>query len=278
MAFCWLSTTKNKPIPLHTDPVPPSTNRCCPIVTQSKTSSTRNAHLSQMDLVSCCIYINFVFTSFSYFKVPSTCQQNTYDSCQDVQKQKLVQVGTNSHCNFNQTCALFHLPIVYSWSTHRCPTLTARTCRSSNVQRCRPGQQQCLIWILIYQLNMFCDWIIEFWSYYVFPGSWTTVPTGALHRVTAGLLRLSLNLNFIFLSSPVFTIHPRPKVSSSIYDSLKSYWRQFTTNLRRRFAKTSTGRSLREWAGQCPRRLAEVRESFSSSFSYSALETSGWSW
>jgi len=98
-------------------------------------------------------------------------------------------VGTNSYCNFNQTCALFHLPIVYSWSTHRCPTLTARTCRSSNVQRCRPHQQQCLIWIWIYQLNIFCDWIIEFWSYFVFPGSWTAVPTGALHRVTAGLRR-----------------------------------------------------------------------------------------
>ena len=82
---------------------------------------------------------------------------------------------------------------------HRCPTLTARTCRSSNAQRC-PHQQQCLIWIWIYQLNIFCDWIMYIFqsnidNIFVFPGSWTTVPTGALHRVTAGLLRLSLNLN-----------------------------------------------------------------------------------
>ena len=27
-----------------------------------------------------------------HIKVPSTCQQNNYDTCRDVQKQKLVQV------------------------------------------------------------------------------------------------------------------------------------------------------------------------------------------
>ena len=34
-----------------------------------------------------------------WVEVPSTCQQNTYDNCRDVQKQKLVQVKSRSMCS-----------------------------------------------------------------------------------------------------------------------------------------------------------------------------------
>ena len=183
-----------------------------------------------MDLVSCCIYIIFVFTSFSYFKVPSTCQQNTYDTCQDVQKQKLVQVGTNSYSNFNQT--IISSPNgfsqVYSWSTHRCPTLTARTCRSRNAQRC-PHQQQCRVWIWIYQVNIFCAWIIyfsiEYWSYFCISrflnNSANRSPTPRHSRFAEIAIKPEFTWSStIFLSSSLFTIHP--KVFSPIYDSLSA--------------------------------------------------------
>ena len=110
---------------------------------------------------------------------------------------------------------------VYSWSsTHRCPTLTARTCRNSSVQRCT-DQQQCLI----------CDWIIynsnEYWSYFCTSrfliNSANRSPTPRHSRFAEIVIKLEFTgSSTILLSSSVFTIHPRPKVSLSIYDSLLS--------------------------------------------------------
>jgi len=169
-----------------------------------------------MDLVSCCIYIILVFTSFSYFKVPSTCQQNTYDSCQDVQKQKLVQVCTNSSSNFNQTCALFHLSIV-------------------------------------------------------FPKFILDPHTGALHwlpeRAAAAMYKGAAKTNssasfefeyILWLNDICISIENSSCFCNSRF--LNNSANRSPTPHHSRFAKTSTARSLREWAGQCQRRRAEEVE------------------
>jgi len=115
------STTKIKPMPLHNDTVPPSANRCCPLVTQYKTSSPRNAQLNQMDLVSCCIYIIFIFQGSK------------------------------------------HLPAEHIWQLSGCSE--AKTGAGA------------------------LHWLPERAAAAMYKGSSTTVPTGALHRVTAGLRR-----------------------------------------------------------------------------------------
>ena len=53
-ALNWASHTNYHLVPPHTDSVPPSTNHCCPILTQHTASSSRNAQLSQLDLVLLC--------------------------------------------------------------------------------------------------------------------------------------------------------------------------------------------------------------------------------
>ena len=50
-ALYWQSTINSWLVPPYTDSVAPSTNYCCPILTQYTASSPRNTQLSQLDLV-----------------------------------------------------------------------------------------------------------------------------------------------------------------------------------------------------------------------------------
>jgi len=67
-----------------------------------------------------------------WVEVPSTCQQNNYDTCRDVQKQKLVQVEKMLY-----TCSLHSYPCCHRHLfSSRFRTLTARMCLSRSASRC----------------------------------------------------------------------------------------------------------------------------------------------
>ena len=67
-----------------------------------------------------------------WVEVPSTCQQNNYDTCRDVQKQKLVQVEKMLY-----TCSLHSYPCCHRHLfSSRFRTLTARMCLSRSARRC----------------------------------------------------------------------------------------------------------------------------------------------
>jgi len=71
-----------------------------------------------------------------WVEVPSTCQQNTYDTCRDVQKQKLVQVNRDV---FPAAIVVFTDVLVsaVTFFSSRFPTPTARMCLSSSARRCQ---------------------------------------------------------------------------------------------------------------------------------------------
>merc|ERR1712154_252179 len=86
-----------------------------------------------------------------WVEVPSTCQQNNYDTCRDVQKQKLVQVPTLTARMFHSSNASRCLSNSASRSPTQLPSRFARMCTGRSLRglagRCqrRPAEVATLV-------------------------------------------------------------------------------------------------------------------------------------
>lgn len=78
-----------------------------------------------------------------HIKVPSTCQQNNYDTCRDVQKQKLVQVR-EKNASLANCCSLFlhilALPltlVLFQVPYTDCKNVPEQQCQKVPEQQCQ---------------------------------------------------------------------------------------------------------------------------------------------
>ena len=141
-------------VPPHTDSVTPSNSHCCPILTQYTDSSSRNAHLSQLDVVLPSFYGHF-FGGFNNHMNWSDINPHLCIMCfitfVDRARANLVLeknwyilgiwiglcndediTAEKTHCAFYESCAKFEICL---WS-HNLPL-------SSNFEE---KQHECFVW------------------------------------------------------------------------------------------------------------------------------------